>query len=638
MQKIFIRYMSAVVIVALLAILAMNWGLQEFNARNRMMENSEMKLDQIVQTLENNEVELQNLKDSLSEDYLTRAYAFAYIIEQNPEVLGSQSELERIARLLNVDELHVIDENGILFAGSVPLYFGMDFHDTDQTREFLPILEDPDSYLVQDIRPNGYEQKVFQYIGVARKDQKGIVQVGMAPTRMLEAQKRNQLEYILSRMPLDSGTMLFTVDKDTQKVLIYYNERMDEYDLSEFGATPEALAGLSSGVFMEEGGQRIFYVTREYGNILLGMGKTSKALYKDRNLQLFLTMAFLIFACLIMISVINWLLKIKIVNGIHRITDDLSKITEGRLDTVVNVDNNPEFRLLSQRIYKMVQGILNATVRVSQVIDVVDMPIGVFEYGKDSREVMATDRLRLVLGWTEEEGKKLYQDKENFEKRLREILCRPAAGEKNVYQVSEKPEKWVRLQMNSDENGTFGIAADVTKDMQEKWKIQHERDYDSLTGLCNIDTFKKEVSLVLEQGNPGAAAMVMMDLDNFKGINDRYGHDWGDEYLRRCARILEKRNGERGIAARRSGDEFCLFLHHFSSREEIANYMEELYGEIRAGEITFPDGSTGFLRISSGLAWYGESLNSGSMLLRAADYALYDAKNNGKGIWKQYSL
>lgn len=48
---------------------------------------------------------------------------------------------------------------------------------------------------------------------------------------------------------------------------------------------------------------------------------------------------------------------------------------------------------------------------------------------------------------------------------------------------------------------------------------------------------------MLDQGNPGAAAMVMMDLDNFKGINDRYGHDWGDEYLRRCARILEKAMG-----------------------------------------------------------------------------------------------
>ena len=104
-----------------------------------------------------------------------------------------------------MDELHVIDENGILFAGSIPLYFGMDFHTTDQTKEFLSILDDPDSYLVQEIRPNGYEQKVFQYIGVARQDQKGIVQVGMAPTRMLDAQKRNQLDYIFSRVPVDGG-------------------------------------------------------------------------------------------------------------------------------------------------------------------------------------------------------------------------------------------------------------------------------------------------------------------------------------------------------------------------------------------------------------------------------------------------
>ncbi|MFR9236270.1 MAG: hypothetical protein ACLVLH_26185 [Eisenbergiella massiliensis] len=52
----------------------------------------------------------------------------------------------------------------------------------------------------------------------------------------------------------------------------------------------------------------------------------------------------------------------------------------------------------------------------------------------------------------------------------------------------------------------------------------------------------------------------------------------------------------------------------------------------------FPDGSTGFLRISLRAGLVRESLNSGNMLLRAADYALYDAKNNGKGIWKQYSL
>ena len=70
--------------------------------------------------------------------------------------------------------------------------------------------------------------------------------------------------------------------------------------------------------------------------------------------------------------------------------------------------------------------------------------------------------------------------------------------------------------MNSDENGTFGIAADVTKDMQEKWKIQHERVMIPLTDLCNIDTFKRGFSCA-GSGKSSAAAMVMMDLDNFKG-------------------------------------------------------------------------------------------------------------------------
>ena len=113
-QRIFTRYISYVVAAALLAILVLNWGLQGRNARSQMIQNSALKLGQISQTIDNNEVELQNLKESLSEDYLTRAYAFAYIIQQNPSVLESQQEMERIAELLNVDELHVIDENGIL--------------------------------------------------------------------------------------------------------------------------------------------------------------------------------------------------------------------------------------------------------------------------------------------------------------------------------------------------------------------------------------------------------------------------------------------------------------------------------------------------------------------------------------------
>ena len=638
MQRIFTRYISYVVAAALLAILVLNWGLQGRNARSQMIQNSALKLGQISQTIDNNEVELQNLKESLSEDYLTRAYAFAYIIQQNPSVLESQQEMERIAELLNVDELHVIDENGILFAGSISKYFGMDFHTTDQTKEFLSILDDPDSYLVQDIRPNGYEEKVFQYIGVARQDKKGIVQVGMAPTRMLEAQKRNQLDYIFSRVPVDAGGVLFAIDKDSGEVLAHSDEKMAGSSMEDLGLSEKEIADCRDGGFIRQDGEKIFCVIQEKGSLILGAGENEDQLYDERNTQTLLTFCYLLLVYLVTILVINRLLKYQIVDGMHTIMDDLNEITDGNLDTVVKVDSNPEFRQLSQGINKMVQGILDATVKISKVIDTLDLPIGVFEFNEDNERVMATERIRLVLDWSAEEMDQACRDRNVFREMLEKTLRAALDKRGSDFKIKENPEKWVRIFTTTENGSTFGIISDVTGEVQEKKRLEHERDYDSLTGLCNLDTFRKEVENILDEKDIGQCAMIMLDLDSFKGINDRFGHDLGDEYLRVCAGFLTEFNGEHGLAARRSGDEFCLFLHHYKTKQEIANDMEEFYSCLQQNPVVFPDQSRKTLEISSGLAWYGGGLNEFQTLLKAADYALYDAKNSGKGIMKQYSL
>lgn len=638
MQKIIVRYIAMVVGAALLLIFGLNWLLQGKNAETDMVKNADLKLEQISRTLDNNTLELENLKESLSEDYLTRAYAFAYIIEQNPDVLNSQEELQRITELLNVDELHVIDENGILFAGNIPLYFGMDFHSTEQTSEFLSILDDPNGSLVQEIRPNGYEQKVFQYIGVARQDKKGIVQVGMAPTRMLEAQKRNELSYILAKIPMDTGGTLFAIDKETKKILAHSDESLQGKDMKALGFTEKNLNDFEHGGFLGKGNKKNFYVLKEYEGIMLGLGKEEKVLYEERNRQSLLVSVYLIVSCLMVIVLINLLLKRIIVDGIYKIMGEITRITEGNLNTVVKVESNPEFKNLSSGINQMVQGILEASGKVSKIIDGVDMQIGVFEIENDKQEVMATAKLGEIMGWPPEEAKEIYADKDRFAKALDNVMGRPLEGEDGIYQLTASGKRWVKIQMASELRGQYGVVTDVTDEVLDKQKIQHERDYDSLTGLCNIDTLKREAENILEGGDVGCAAMIMLDLDNFKGVNDQYGHDFGDEYLHRCAMILKAFNGEKGIAARRSGDEFCIFLHHHESRPEIMNRMEEFYISLREEVLLFPDGTRGTLSISAGVAWYDETLKSYGTLLKAADYALYDAKNSGKGIIKQYTL
>lgn len=638
MQKIFVRYLSLVIATALLLIFGLNWYLQGENAERDNVKNAKLKLSQISQTLDNNEVELDNLKESLSEDYLTRAYAFAYIIQQNPDVLNSQEELQRITELLNVDELHVIDDNGILFAGNIPKYFGMDFHSTEQTEEFLSILDGEMSYLVQDIRPNGYEQKIFQYIGVPRQDKKGIVQVGMAPTRMLEAQKRNELDYIMERIPVETGSTLFAIDRKTGEILAHSDKKLVGKEMSALGFTNDNLTKYWDGGFLTQNGEKMYYVLQLDQNVVLGVGRTADVMYEERNRQSILVSVYLTIAGLIVIALINLLVKKKIVNGVHIIMEEINHITEGNLDTVVKVDSNPEFKRLSSGINQMVQGIVEASGKVSRIIDSVDMQLGVFEIENDKAEIMATAKLREIMGWTQEEAEEIYKDKARFTGILKAVMACPLEGEENIYRLNMKKERWVKIQMSEEMRGQFGVVTDVTRDIIDKKRIQHERDYDSLTGLCNIDTLRRETEAILGEGNVKAAGMVMLDLDNFKGINDRYGHDLGDEYLRICAGLMKAFNGENGIACRRSGDEFCVFLHHYKSKQEIKERMDAFYRSLEEEKITFPDGTVKSPEISAGIAWYEEQLNTYSTLLKAADYALYDAKNSGKGVIREYTL
>lgn len=634
MQKIITRYITGVVLLSSLIILALSWKMGEYSAELSTNRNAQLKLEQLIQTLDNNKEELDNLTESLNEDYLTRAYAFAYIIQQNPNVLTSQQELERIKDLLIVDELHVIDAQGILFAGTVPKYFGMDFFSTNQTAEFISILEGS-PYLIQDIRPNGAEQKIFQYIGVARQDELGIVQIGLAPTRLLEAQKRNEIAYIISRIPMDQGTSLFAVNKEDGMILAHSDAQYVNQNISVLGSSIEDLIQADHGNFIHTQNQKVYCVSEFYDNVLLCITYTKDVVYADRSITLTLTMIGILFISFIMLLTIHWLVRHHIVKGLHHIMKDVHEITDGNLNTTVDVEDNPEFKQLSTDINKMVQSILNATVKVTKVIEMVDIPIGVFEFSNDKKTVMATDRLRKIMNWDEAKAAALYQDKDAFMKELTSFMDIHKTNISNIYRISNDSDTWIQLNITMDEQGTFGVVSDVSKEMKEKMEITYERDHDALTNLKNITIFKHMVETHI-QTTQGICGMLMMDIDNFKNINDTYGHDWGDTYLKICAYFLTAFENEHIISARRSGDEFCMFLYNFESKESIHETLIAFYKQIHAYEITFPDGSSHHIHLSAGLALSSDTCMDYESLMRAADIALYESKKHGKGILSIY--
>ena len=275
--------------------------------------------------------------------------------------------------------------------------------------------------------------------------------------------------------------------------------------------------------------------------------------------------------------------------------------------------------------------LLDSTVKMSAIIEMVDVPIGAFEYREDDPRVFATDGLWRILSLNEQEAEELYRDKDLFVRRLGILMSRPEPEEEYVYKIQDAPVKWVRINMASAGGATLGVVMDVSAEIHEKKKIRFDRDFDSLTRLYNREAFRRRVIAALENGLSGVCALAMLDLDYLKPLNDNFGHAWGDIYIRTTAALLNEFCPGHCIAGRRSGDEFMLFLHGFTSRADVREAMDSFYLKLNRHSLSLPDGTRRAIAISAGIAWIESADVAYDELLQCADFTLYKAKKTAKG-------
>ncbi len=162
-------------------------------------------------------------------------------------------------------------------------------------------------------------------------------------------------------------------------------------------------------------------------------------------------------------------------------------------------------------------------------------------------------------------------------------------------------------------------------------ELEKKVDTDTLTGLYNKLGFVKRVSQHLETHQSGA--MLVIDLDNFKLINDNFGHLKGDELLHSFAKLLEEQLRPLDILGRFGGDEFVIFLRQGCSENRIADIFQRLRNNLQGTYIT-DSGDEIKVSISLGVANYSKEINTYEKLFKAADEALYLAKRKGKDTFE----
>ena len=187
----------------------------------------------------------------------------------------------------------------------------------------------------------------------------------------------------------------------------------------------------------------------------------------------------------------------------------------------------------------------------------------------------------------------------------------------------------VSIRQRTEENGVFGMVIDKTDAYKEIVRLRNISQHDQLTGLYNAAYLKKEGQKILDDNRNLVNALVFCDLDNLKYINDNFGHEMGDRYLKAMADMLaDMAAPEQCVAVRLSGDEFVLFFYGYGDRETILNKVKEGYEQ--RPFIQLPDGTRHRINASVGLAFAQRETERMDDLINRADRAMYRVKHGSK--------
>jgi diguanylate cyclase (GGDEF)-like protein len=184
---------------------------------------------------------------------------------------------------------------------------------------------------------------------------------------------------------------------------------------------------------------------------------------------------------------------------------------------------------------------------------------------------------------------------------------------------------------------SFGITTveDVTLRLEEEERLRFRALHDPLTGLPNRDLLSENIrrSLARARRRGNGIAVLFLDLDGFKDVNDRLGHAAGDELLKALALRLESAARGGDMVARLGGDEFVMVVEDVRSTEQAEAATVRFLDEVRrpvviGGERISLDASIGLV--------VAEANDVPDDILRRADSAMYEAKRAGRGGWRRF--
>ena len=586
----------------------------------------------LIQTKENARLYEKFQEDSKGifvDDYVNRVNNISAIIKLNEDKDLTAKELEEISYFENVSNIYILNNEGIITQSSDSNVIGLDFYKHPELENFLPLIESKKNGFYCEFEGESFTTGERMIYLMVRNQTDRLIQIEIKPEMLHSYLDSSSISNYIKSLPTKWERTFLAMDSNTGELVAITenNEQTIEGDhLLEAFKKAE-----NHPKIVKINGSWQLTLTKQLSDNLLVVGFTEIAsLIEEAAVDIIVFAFFILILNLCVYYFVIRVLNKLVLQDILNIYEDVKLFVSGK-NIEFREASTKELSELTKQLRRLKEGINNSNEHLEFAVSVLGEGFTGYEYYAEYNRLFILDDVLDLTGWTmdkmEEEVKKIFEQNRpniNEKKRIRSI-------------IQFENGKTLRVNRYITHDTIYAIAEDITEKERLKKKLllaNKDAYIDELTKLYN----RRKLEYVIQdlnntQPNP-KGVMLLMDLDNFKKVNDEKGHVEGDALLIRFADLIRENFRDSDLKVRLGGDEFVVFMPNFIPEKELVQKIEQFLKSVRNELAQYY--AKFHLSVSVGAVYMNAECKYFKALYHCADSAMYVAKRYGKDGYHIY--
>jgi Methyl-accepting chemotaxis protein len=358
---------------------------------------------------------IQITKDAINEKNIALARSIAKMIQIDPTMLET-NKMVALADQLGVSEIHVTDGKGVLIYGNITGFYGFDFNTSEQTLPFVDLIGKRDAALAQEPSPRGTDNVLFQYIGVARIDEPGVVQIGIEPTAITELLNKLDIQHALEKLIIGEGG--YGLIMDSSGVIINHaNAEFVGKPSSDIPWLDKTMANGEKIETITDNGDSAYAISKKYGDLTLVVTYPRSQIQSIVRSIIINNVVIIFVAIVLLIIIIQTIIGKWVSKPLEKIQHSMSQVGDGNFTVAIDYHSKDEIGALSADFEKMtanvkrlimetangIQSVANSSERINENVDGLmnssnEVTKAIEEIAHGSTEMASNVNDRLITG------------------------------------------------------------------------------------------------------------------------------------------------------------------------------------------------------------------------------------------------